>query len=108
MDCSLAGSSVHEILQARILEWIAMTSSRGSDNIDNNYYHFGTEETALLVGIDSVGGLGGRPVSPALSLGTGHHKTQRGKAAGVVDPESSSLPFHLTAQHLITPSPGPE
>ena len=29
MDCSLLGSSVHGILQARILEWIAMPSSRG-------------------------------------------------------------------------------
>ena len=30
MDCSLPGFSVHEILQARILEWIAMFSSRES------------------------------------------------------------------------------
>ena len=30
MDCSLPGSSVHGILQARILEWIVMPSSRGS------------------------------------------------------------------------------
>ena len=29
-DCSLPGSSVHGILQARILEWAAMPSSRGS------------------------------------------------------------------------------
>ena len=29
MDCSLPGSSVLEILQARILEWIAMPFSRG-------------------------------------------------------------------------------
>ena len=29
-DCSPPGSSVHEILQARILEWIAMPSSRAS------------------------------------------------------------------------------
>ena len=29
MDCSLPGSSVHGILQARILEWVAMPSSRG-------------------------------------------------------------------------------
>ena len=28
MDCSPPGSSVHEILQARILEWVAMPSSR--------------------------------------------------------------------------------
>ena len=30
MDCSLTGSSVHWILQARVLEWVAMPSSRGS------------------------------------------------------------------------------
>ena len=30
MDCSPPGSSVHEILQGRILEWVAMTSSKGS------------------------------------------------------------------------------
>ena len=28
MDCSLPGSSVHEILQARILEWVAVPSYR--------------------------------------------------------------------------------
>ena len=30
MDCSPAGSSFHGILQARILEWVAISSSRGS------------------------------------------------------------------------------
>ena len=30
MDYSLPGSSVHGILQARVLEWVAMPSSRGS------------------------------------------------------------------------------
>ena len=30
MNCSLPGSSIHGILQARILEWVAMPSSRGS------------------------------------------------------------------------------
>ena len=30
MDCSLLGSSVHGIFQARILEWVAMPSPRGS------------------------------------------------------------------------------
>ena len=29
MDCSPSGSSVHEVLQARILEWVAMHFSRG-------------------------------------------------------------------------------
>ena len=30
MDCSPPGSSVHEIFQARILEWVAISFSRGS------------------------------------------------------------------------------
>ena len=30
MDCSLPVSSVHRILQVRILEWVAISYSRGS------------------------------------------------------------------------------
>ena len=30
MDCSLPGSSVHRILQARILEWLAISCFKGS------------------------------------------------------------------------------
>ena len=30
VDCSQSGSSVHGILQARILEWVAMPCSKGS------------------------------------------------------------------------------
>ena len=30
MDCSAPGSSIHAILQARILEWVAISSFRGS------------------------------------------------------------------------------
>ena len=30
MNCSLPSSPVHEILQARVPEWIAIPSSRGS------------------------------------------------------------------------------
>ena len=32
MDCSLPDSSVHEILQARILEWVAISFSRDLPN----------------------------------------------------------------------------
>ena len=32
MDCSPPGSSVHEIFQARILEWVAISFSRGSSH----------------------------------------------------------------------------
>ena len=35
MDCNLSGSSVHGIFQARILEWVAMPSSRGSSQFRN-------------------------------------------------------------------------
>ena len=31
MDCSPSGCSIHGILQARILEWVAIPFSRGSD-----------------------------------------------------------------------------
>ena len=30
MDCSLPGSSVHGISQERVLEWVAISFSRGS------------------------------------------------------------------------------
>ena len=30
MDCSLPGSSVHEVFQSRILQWVAISFSRGS------------------------------------------------------------------------------
>ena len=33
MDCNPPGSSVHGILQARILEWVTMPSSRGSSQV---------------------------------------------------------------------------
>ena len=35
MGCSPPGSSVHEVLQTRILEWVAMPSSRGSSRPRN-------------------------------------------------------------------------
>ena len=35
MDCSLLGSSVHRILQARVLEWVAISFSRGSSQPKN-------------------------------------------------------------------------
>ena len=35
MDCSQPGSSVHGISQARILEWVAISFSRGSSQPRN-------------------------------------------------------------------------
>ena len=40
MDCSLPGSSVHEILQTRTLEWIAIPFSNGSNKLKKkNHLH---------------------------------------------------------------------
>ena len=36
MDSSLPGSSAHGILQARILEWVAISVSRGSSQSRNH------------------------------------------------------------------------
>jgi len=33
MDCSLPGSSVHGIFQARILEWVAMSLAKGTSHM---------------------------------------------------------------------------
>ena len=38
MDCSPPGSSVHGTLQARILEWVATSLSRGSSWVRNQTY----------------------------------------------------------------------
>ena len=36
MDCSLSGSSVYGILQARILEWVAISSSRETSSVSQS------------------------------------------------------------------------
>ena len=38
MNCSLPGSSVHEILQARMLEWVVISFSRGRNVISNSIW----------------------------------------------------------------------
>ena len=40
IDCTPPGSSVHGILQARILEWVAMPSSKGSSQSRDGTYIF--------------------------------------------------------------------
>ena len=58
MDCSLPGSSVHGILRARILEWVAIPFSRGSSP--------GTEPKSPVLQADSL------PSEP-LTFGQFHH-----------------------------------
>ena len=58
MDCSLPGSSVHGILQAKILEWTAMPSSRGSSRPrDGTQVSLGAGRFSLLQGIFLTQGL---------------------------------------------------
>ena len=61
MDCSPPGSSVHRILQARILEWVAIPFSRGSSQPSD----FEPESPALQANSLPLSYLG----SPSLNLG---------------------------------------
>ena len=59
MNYSLPGSSVQEVLQARVLQWVAISFSRGSswprDQTHISYigrqilYHLATREAPLLI-----------------------------------------------------------
>ena len=59
MDCSLPGSFVHGILQARILEWVAMPFSRGSSQpmslksatVSGEFFTTGATWEALVYGL---------------------------------------------------------
>ena len=45
MDCSLPGSSIHGIFQVRVLEWVAMSFSRGSSK---EYFNFIIQHEAVF------------------------------------------------------------
>ena len=49
MDCSLPGSSVHGILQARILEWVAILFSRGSSQLRDWTQVFSTADRFFTI-----------------------------------------------------------
>ena len=55
IDCSPPGSSVHGILQARILEWIAITFSKGSSSFEGLNPHL-LKSLALADGLFSMDG----------------------------------------------------
>ena len=103
MGCNLPGSSVHGILQARILEWVAMPSSRGSSQ-PRDRTHVSCIGRWVLHPLSHLG-------SPApshssantlLSWGTGQKTSlsacileehERGKRLPSSDPESSNCGF---------------
>ena len=71
MDHSPPGSSVHGILQARILEWVAMPSSRGPSrprDLTHVSYVFSTGRQVLYQPLVSLG----KPPAPL-----GHFKNKR-------------------------------
>ena len=81
MDCSPPGSSVHGILQAGILEWVAISSSRGSSQ---------TRVQTLLSYVSCLGRQGLYHVpdygKPGFHLGNGKHMSGRkcsGSRSGV-------------------------
>ena len=56
MDCSPPGSSVHGILQARILELVAMSSSRGSSRLgDQAHISYGSRMTGGFFTTEPLG-----------------------------------------------------
>ena len=73
MDCSLPGFSVHGISQARILEWVAISFSRGSSRPSDwthvswigrwILYHWATTEDASLISIASNLWMGSMTIS---------------------------------------------
>ena len=80
MDCSPPGSSVHGILQARILEWVAVPSSRGPYWLDWTWvcwvscigrrvlYHWAIWEAWLKAGCWGGGGGAGFPLRLSCAL----------------------------------------
>ena len=56
MDCSPPGSSVHGILQARVLEWVAIAFSgvRGNRVHKHRFRSHWCEDVIKAVGVDAV------------------------------------------------------
>ena len=85
MDCSPTGFSAHGILQARILEWVAMPSSRGSSQLRDQTrvsYVSCIQTDSLLL----------RHLGNLIWKGSGC--------------KSLPQPWHLWPSHLFPPSPG--
>ena len=55
MNCSPPGSSVHRISQARILEWVAISSSRGPSQLRNEPGSLAWQADSLSLSHQKVG-----------------------------------------------------
>ena len=82
MDCIPPGSSVHGILQARILEWVAISFSRGSSRprdgtqvsyiADEFFAILATREALQVTTPPSISHLGEPPQGSTLGLCSSH------------------------------------
>ena len=79
MDCSPPGSSVQGILQVRILEWVAIASSRGSSRprdqtqvscIAGRFFTVWATREAKNTGVGSLSLSPGRLPDPRIELGS--------------------------------------
>ena len=84
MDCDLPGSSVHGILQARILEWVAMPSSRGFSRPRDQTCIFFPPRFLLLLHLSPNQGLGTPVTARIQSLCATNFMSSRGR--GVKNP----------------------
>ena len=81
MDCSLPGSSFYEILQTRILEWIAIPFSKGSSDS-------GTEPGSPALQADSLPSEPPGKQSEVKGKETGGTRCEQG---GRTDPSNDAL-----------------
>ena len=72
MDCSLPGSSLHGILQARVLEWVDISFSRGSSRFKDQTQVFHIPGRRFNLWATREAGTSTLPSSDSLGLHTYH------------------------------------
>ena len=96
-DCSPPGSSVHGILQARVLEWVAMPSSRGS-----------SQSRAQTQASHTTGGfftIWTAREAQSLDWGEGHFQTPSAPRQGSLPCSNETVPCSLKVLYLPTGHP---
>ena len=86
MDCSLPGSAIHGIIPATVLEWVAISSSRGSSR---------RRDRTCLTCVSSIGKQVLSPLAPP------------GKPTKHSDPKDIQCCFLCSLQGAVWVQPGP-
>ena len=100
MDCKTPGSSVHGLLQARILEWVAISSSRGSSQPKDLTHVSGS--AALQVESLPPSRLGS-PITFTHSANSLHSECQRWKLSHACLMEENGVRCVWTPNHITSP-----